>query len=58
MDTQLAEIWKNAYTSDSIANRNWYDPGTPEHEAHKEGAKARIRRAMTTRTSENPYPEA
>jgi len=54
----LFQIWENAYTSSSLTNANQYPLGSPEHEAHKEGAKARIKRGMTTRVTENPYPSA
>jgi len=52
----LFQIWEASYASSSLTNASPYPLGTPEHEAHKEGAKARIKRGMTTRTTENPYP--
>lgn len=59
MANNLAQIRQSAYQAESLVSlrpqNNPYAEGTPEHEARKEGAKARIKRGMTTRGCENPY---
>jgi hypothetical protein len=42
--SRLHEIWDAACSSSSLTNANEYPLGTAEHEAHKEDAKARIKR--------------